>query len=161
MKRLWWSFFVLITLGCSLTRFSDEESKTPLPTEIETSVGFPVQDAGWLLETACYEAMNALHNQVVVLSDNGALEAFYNSLDTYCETPVQRRRFDFATQELVVAVMVVKGCDAQFVPKGIENNNLMLQFVEEGDCPYDVIATYAGSIAKPASGELKVTITDA
>lgn len=153
----------LLIMGCSLTRLSEKEKATPpstLPVQIMTAT-VPVQDAGWLLDTACYEALAALHNQTAVLGDVSALESFYNTLDSHCKEPIQRQSFNFANQLLVVAVMAGRGCNAQLIPKGMENNSLTLQFIQSGDCPYDVIATYTGIVTKPSSGEFKVTVTGA
>ncbi|KAB2904104.1 MAG: hypothetical protein F9K27_10140 [Anaerolineae bacterium] len=161
MRRGWLLWLIFSTLACSLTRVSDDSAPTPMTDVLPTFTAFPVQDAGWLLDTTCYEALAALHNQVIILSDNAALEGFYNTLDSHCKEPVHRQNFDFASQILVVLVIVTQGCDAQFIPQSLENNNLMLQFVQDGDCSYDVIATYAGIVTRPAAGELKVTVTGA
>lgn len=151
---------ILGTVACSLTRTAPD-SAPPTLTISPTFTLFPVQDAGWLLDGVCYDGLAALHNQVLILSDTAALEGFYNTLDSHCEEPAQRQSFDFASQMLVVLVMVTQGCDAQFIQQNLENNRLMLQFVQEGDCPYDVIAAYTGIITRPAAGELKVTVTGA
>lgn len=158
MKRLW--LILLLTLGCSLTRTGEEESAPP-PTTAVATPSSGIQDAGWLLNSACYEGMASLHNQILILSDTTTLDGFYTSLDALCPEPIQRQTFDFATQVLVVAVMVVKSCDAQLTATGLENNNLMLQFVQTGDCPFDVVATFTGAVPKPTTGELKVTVTNA
>ncbi|MBZ0309918.1 MAG: hypothetical protein K8I82_27895 [Anaerolineae bacterium] len=158
MRRVWLVLMILVTIACSLTRPSPDS----MPPTLQVSPTlFPVQNAGWLLDGICYEGLAALHNQVFILSDAAALEGFYNTLDSHCEAPAQRQSFDFASQVLVVLVMATKGCDAQFIPQNLENNHLLVQFVQEGDCPYDVIATYTGSITRPAAGELKVIVSGA
>lgn len=162
MKRV--CLMILLTLGCSLTR-PREDTPSPAPTSIGVQVtaspDVPIQEAGWLLEGACYEGMASLHNQILILSDAAALNGFYNGLDTLCPEPMPRQSFDFTSQVLVVAVMVVTGCDAQLNAAGLENDQLMLQFVQSGDCPFDVIATFAGTVQKPTTGELQVTVNDA
>jgi hypothetical protein len=71
-----------------------------------------------------------------------------------------RPTIDFSSQALIVVVDAVRACRAEYVPTSLENGRLVLQFVQEGACPYDLVVFYAGTLTRSA-GEIQVMVSGA
>ena len=160
------AFFLtgLVMMACNLTQKSDSTSvpaisiqqvtATPAPTPL------PVQDANFIFDGVCYAGLRALAGQQWMIGDDAALMSLYDTMVSQCDDEIARPGFDFSSQILVVVVDAVQACHAEFIALGLENNHLMLQFRKSGTCSYNVIAVYAGTLARPA-GQLQVTVNRA
>jgi hypothetical protein len=146
---------MIFLLGCSLTQ-GDAPSAT-LPPGLTTTPSPAIADAGWLLQDVCFEALVQFSGQTQIIGDMGALEAFYQASDAICQQTRPRQSVDFSQQTVVVAIRAAQGCDASLTRQTFANGSLVLQFSRSGDCPYDVIATYAAVLTQPIN---EVTIVD-
>lgn len=154
-------------VGCSLT---NKTAPTPLSTTPSSTTSPPigetpapvvvsgVTDTSWVLDGTCFEALLSLDGQRLVIEDEVSLNLFYDLLDGYCEEPMPRPTFDFSTQLMVVVVEIAQACQAEFMPLGFDNQQLMLQFVQSGTCAYDVVAIYMGTLAAES---LQVSVSGA
>ena len=111
------------------------------------------------MEDVCFEALIALNGQRLVIEDVVALGLFYDLLDGFCDAPVQRSNFEFSDQILVVVVEARQACDAELRFLDLTGDQLLLEFTQHGNCPYEVVATFIGTVMR-TDNKLQVNIVD-
>lgn len=131
-----------------------------IETHTPTSPPLPITDVSEAFADWCFAALEAASGQRLVITDETSLSALYDFADGHCETALPRSTFDFSSQVLVVAVDAVRACRAEYIPVALENGRLMLQFVHDGTCPYDLVILYAGTLAQSAD-DIQVIVSGA
>jgi hypothetical protein len=167
-KWLWIgvSGYLLLSLGCSLATKSNQPTAVsetplnivPLATHTPAPTPLPIQDATAILADACFDGLMTLDGQRLLIREEGELNNLYRQLESVCGESIPRSSIDFSNQVLVIAVDSVGACDAVYQPLGLETDRLVLQFTQTGDCLYDAIAIYAGTMARPTEGFQVVVI---
>jgi hypothetical protein len=167
MRLKWCCFFLLlIGLGCSLTRqnaLAPTSTAPPLPISIQPIAAtpaptpFPVIDANALFAETCFEGLLALSGQRLIIGDRAGLGALYDLMDSRCPEPMPRAELDFSTQVLIVVGQVTQACTAELNPLSLTNGQLVLQFSQSGECPYEALALYVGLIAR-SEGLTQITV---
>jgi hypothetical protein len=162
-----WQMLILLTLtGCNLA--ADGETPTSAPDlvthQVETATPaptpLPITEVSGFFAEWCFAALQAAAGQRMVITDETGMNALYAFVDTHCEVSPPRPTIDFSSQALIVVVDAVRACRAEYVPTSLENGRLVLQFVQEGACPYDLVVFYAGTLTRSA-GEIQVMVSGA
>lgn len=154
---------VILLLACTLTQKKTLPTSTPPlpnPLSVVTLTPLPVGNAINILETTCFDALLSLNGSRLIVEDATALNQVYDLLDNHCEEPMQRTPIDFSQQVLVIVAQVTRACDAQLIPQGLENQQLVLQFVPTGTCDYEVVALYVGTVPR-SEGRVEVSVIGA
>ncbi|MBA3869940.1 MAG: hypothetical protein H0X30_12405 [Anaerolineae bacterium] len=124
------------------------------PTPINIVTATP--DYGWtdvssIMEGVCFEAALNTAGRVFSISNATALDAFYSQIDQsqLCEDPVIRVDYPFNNGEIIVGLWSSgTGCTARHDVQSVRRDDaqkqeaIQLQFVTEGDCPYDLVQPF-------------------
>lgn len=145
---------------------------TPLPTAVpfptvEPFTG-PYGDAVGLLDGVCFEFLLGLNGQSWVWTTAADLGAFYGAVDDSkrCPGPATRGTFDFNGVVVAGIINTATGCDSahHFVDlvqdDSARTQTVMLQFVVEPGCPYELIQPFVIVLPAPPVGyTVQVEIT--
>ena len=122
-------------------------------------------DVNYLMEGVCFEAAVNAAGQVIRIPNANALDAFYTQIDRsqLCEDSVARVSYPFNEGEIIVGLWSSgMGCTARYVMQNVQRDDaqkqeaIQLQFVTEGDCPYELVEPFW--IALPQSADFNVQI---
>ncbi len=152
---LWLAFTLL---ACTLTRKSEDKAA---PLSLPTAPVMGVDDATYLLQDVCFEALLLLDGQTFVWKQQSDLDQFMATLNIaeVCATDFVIPSFDFSEQMVVGAVQSAQDCDAEFVPTVQHERQqtlILLQFIVEAGCAYELIASYVAAI--PAGTEVVIMV---
>ena len=155
-----------------------ERIATPTPTALQASTAQPTlavlatttPDYGWtdvsdLMEDVCFEAALNRAGQVFNIPNASTLDAFYTQIDrsNLCEDPINHKSYPFNNDEIIVGLWSSgTGCTARHEVQSVQRDDtqkqeaIQLQFIMEGDCPYDLVQPFW--IALPQSAGFNVQI---
>jgi hypothetical protein len=174
IKMIWLA--LLLTSGCiRLERISTDTPSPVQPTIVETTQIISATskpDYGWkdvsnLMEGVCFEAAMKVAGQVFKISDANALATFYAQInrDQACEDPVTPMTYPFSDGEMIVGLWSAgRGCTAQHIVQAIQRDDIQqqetihLQFVTEGDCPYELLQPFWIAIPQSAGFNVQVDV---
>lgn len=155
MKRFGVSllFITLISISaCNVIPTLTDTTPSPIasPQAIATTPRYPWSDEIATLSGICFEAAYDARDRVFVLHHAMEHIQFYDLADhsRLCRQPVTRHPFEFEEGKRILAGVWSYGwgCVArhEVLRYGIANNTLEieLQFIIEGDCPYELIQPF-------------------
>jgi hypothetical protein len=158
--KRWQMLIVLALAGCNLTADGETPTSAPDLVTLQVETPLPITEVSGFFADWCFAALEAAAGQRMVIQDETGMNALYAFVDTHCEVSPPRPTIDFSSQALIVVVDAVRACRAEYVPTSLENGRLVLQFVQEGACPYDLVVFYAGILTRSA-GEIQVMVSGA
>ncbi|MFZ4827412.1 MAG: hypothetical protein ACOYLB_08650 [Phototrophicaceae bacterium] len=138
--------------GCNVLPTLPSVTPTPVasPSPIATVSRYPWSDETETLLGICFEAAYDARERVFVLRNASEHIQFYDLADhsRLCRQPVTRHPFEFEDGTRVLAGLWSYGwgCTArhEVVRYGIAEGilEIELQFITEGDCPYELIQPF-------------------
>ena len=117
------------------------------------------------MEGVCFEAALDAAGRVFKIPNQSALDAFYGQVDhsQLCEDAVTHMTYPFNEGEIIVGLWSSgMGCTARHEVQNVLRDDaqkqeaIQLQFVTEGDCPYELVQPFW--IALPQSADFDVQI---
>jgi hypothetical protein len=162
---------LLLTSSC--IRLERINTETPTAVEVPTApsiLATPTPNYGWtdvnnLMDSVCFEAALDAAGRVFRIANANALEAFYSQVDhsQLCEDPVNRAAYPFNDNDMIVGLWSSgTGCTARHEVQIVRRDDaqkqeaIQLQFITEGDCPYELVQPFW--IAIPQSANFNVQI---
>ncbi|MCC7450096.1 MAG: hypothetical protein IT324_21945 [Anaerolineae bacterium] len=132
-------------------------TNAPSPTP---TIQLPYDDASPILTGVCFNFLQTLAGQTIVLNSPAELAAFYNRVNQskQCRDVATPQPFDFDARQIVGAVVTGKGCqiDAQFdridTDAAARQRRIIFQAAPVGDCPYDLVRPLWLAMARPPDG---------
>jgi hypothetical protein len=133
---------------------------TPLPTIVLPTAepGVPYVDVNALFAGVCFNFLQTLADQTVVIDSERDLAAFYSRVDRsrQCIEPVARHTFDFSSQQIVGTAVIGTGCrislNYEHVEEGGQRRQIVFRRLVDGDCPYQLVRPLWLAITRPAQG---------
>lgn len=144
MNKCFTLLLALFLTGCFLT---DQPPTFIAPTVTPTGI----EDASVVMRGICFEAAFDAAGQLFVLRSDGDLARFYDLADhsELCRRPVERASFDFSGRRVLAGLWSKGiGCKARHEVLSTQRDDvaktmtITLQFVTEGDCPYELVRPY-------------------
>lgn len=163
---------LLLTSGCIRL----ERVSTAIPATIEgTPISTPLMDTlnyGWvdvnyLMEGVCFEAALSMADEVLIIPDARSLDAFYTQIERsqLCEDSVNRGVYAFNEGDMIVGVWSSgTGCTSRYVVQKVQRDDaqkqeaIQLQFVTEGDCPYELVEPFWIALPQSANYNLQIEV---
>jgi hypothetical protein len=167
---------LLLTSGCiRLERISTETPTNPQalsasPSAVNVTTSTPDwgwEDVGYLMEDICFEAAANGAEQVFVIRDASALDQFYTQVDRsqLCEEAVTRKSFPFSDGTIIAGLWSSgTGCQSQYVVQNVLRDDtkhqatIQLQFVTEGECPYELIQPFWIAMPNMAGTDIQIDV---
>jgi hypothetical protein len=166
-RLLYAAGFVLAALACNLLQEPAPTATTgrplaPTPTATAAipTVTLPYADANAVLGGLCYDFLQTLNGQTIILDSPADLSAFYDRVDQSkrCPDAVLRQDFDFAPNQIVGTAVSARGCslDATYDHTNLDDaarqRVVVFQLAVSGDCDYGLVRPIWLAIARPPPG---------
>lgn len=123
-----------------------------------------LRDEMTVMQGICYEAARDASGRVFILRNAIDHIRFYGEADAsaLCRRPVTRYPFDFETGRILVGFWQLgRGCTAHHDLLEVERDEaakimrLIVRFVTEGDCPYELVRPFWISIPDAADWQIE------
>ena len=175
-RSLWAAGFVLAALACNLLQ-GPTLTTTPAPTLIPllpatsatstTSATFAIPtatltytDASAVLGGLCYDFLQTLNGQTIILDSPADLSAFYDRADQSkrCPDAVRRQDFDFGPNQIIGTAVTARGCslgatyDHTALDDAARLRVVVFQLAVNGDCDYGLVRPIWMAIDRPPPG---------
>ena len=164
---LWVAGFVLVALACNLLE-EPALTTTPRPTLIPLltatatmpSATLPYADASAVFGGLCYDFLQTLNGQTIILDSPADLSAFYDRADQSkrCPDAAIRQDFDFAPNQIVGTAVTAKGCSLDATYDHIDLDDaarrrvVVFRLAVNGDCDYGLVRPIWMAIGRPPPG---------
>jgi hypothetical protein len=133
---------------------------TALPTIVLPTAepGVPYIDVNTLFAGVCFNFLQTLADQTVVIDSERDLAAFYSRVDQskQCVERVARHTFDFGGKQIVGTVVTATGCrinlNYQRIEEGAQKRQIVFRRLVDGDCPYQLVRPLWLAITRPSQG---------
>lgn len=139
----------------------------PLPTTETALLDVAWTDANAVTAGVCFEAALDAAGRTFTLRSEAELAQFFDEADhsRLCRRPVERGTFDFSGGSVLMGTWSVgRGCTARhdviaFMRDDIARTlALTVQFVTEGDCPYELVRPFWIGLPGAATHTLTLVI---
>jgi hypothetical protein len=112
-------------------------------TEPSSDESLSLVDAHSLMQGICFDAAFALRQQTYILTTADELSAFYDRVDELdvCRRPISRADYP-ETGVIIGRWDYGHGCTASHRVLAQDDETMTLQFVTEGDCPYELLQPF-------------------
>jgi hypothetical protein len=161
--------FVLAALACNLLAptLTATPASSPAPTPSATAVipvtptaTLPYADASAVLGSLCYDFLQTLNGQTIILDSPADLSAFYDRVDKSkrCPDAASRQNFDFAANQIVGTAVIARGCslDATYDHTDLDDaarqRIIVFRLAVTGDCDYGLVRPIWLAIDRPPPG---------
>jgi hypothetical protein len=167
VRSLWAAGFVLAALACNLLQ-EPTLTATPGPTLIPLftataaipTATLPYADANAVLGGLCYDFLQTLNGQTIVLDSPADLSAFYDRVDQSkrCPDAVLRQDFDFAPNQIVGTAVTARGCSLDATYDHIDLDDaarrrvVVFRLAVKGDCDYGLVRPIWLALVRPPPG---------
>jgi hypothetical protein len=166
-RSLWAAGFLLVVLACNLLQeptltATPGPTLTPSPsaTAAIPTATLPYTDANAVLGGLCYDFLQTLNGQTVILDSPADLSALYDRVDQSkrCPDAVPRQDFDFGPSQIVGTAVTARGCslDARFdhidLDDAARRRVVVFQLAVKGDCDYGLVRPLWLAISRPPPG---------
>ncbi len=166
----------LLASGCiRLERISTETPSPIVPPTVQATAAIQAADTpdyGWkdvsyLMADVCFEAIADITGKVITIRDANELEVFYNRIDRSqtCEEPIKHISYPFNNGETLVGLWNAGvGCGAHHTVQSVQRDDalrqetIQLQFVIEGDCPYELLQGFWIAIPQSSGFNIQVVV---
>ncbi|MGB1285624.1 MAG: hypothetical protein ACPG7F_03735, partial [Aggregatilineales bacterium] len=142
---------------------------TAIPAPTASALPPDITDELAIMRGICFESAYDAAGQVFILRDAAELNAFYDGADNsqLCRRAVKRNSFDFSTGH-ILAVLWTRGSGCRAWHNVINQQRddaaktlaFSLQFVEQGDCNYELVRPFIISIPGAADYAISIEITE-
>jgi hypothetical protein len=166
-RSLYAAGFVLAALACNLLEepaptATSVPSLAPTPpaTAVIQTATLPYTDANAVLGGLCYDFLQTLNGQTIILDSPADLSAFYDQADKSkrCPDAVPRQDFDFAPNQIVGTAVTARGCslDATYdhtdLDDAAQRRVVVFRLAVNGDCDYGLVRPIWLAIGRPPPG---------
>lgn len=132
-------------------------SVTRLPT---ATIQLPYEDVSPIFVGICFNFLQTLAGQTVVLNSSAELAAFYDRVDIskQCRDAVARHEFDFSARQIIGTVAAGKGCQIEVRYNRIDmdanarQRRIVFQTTPVGDCDYGLVRPLWLAMQRPPDG---------
>lgn len=155
------------TMGASAAAATvDADLMIPSTPETPASI-YPWREARAIVSGICFEAAFDAAGRVFVLRDAVQHIEFYDLADNsrLCRQPVTRQPFDFSAGSILVGLWSSgTGCKARHEVIDYRQDDaaqrfiLRLQFIVEGNCPYELVRPFWIALDGVRDYEIEVTV---
>ncbi len=151
----------LLVSGCFLT----DETPTFIPPTATPPA--PFRDAAFVMRGICFEAAFDAAGQVFILRTEADLIRLYDLADhsELCRRPVERVPFDFSGGRVLAGLWSRGlGCTARHEILATQRDDaaktitITLQFITEGDCPYELVRPFWIGLDGAADYEIAIPV---
>lgn len=159
IRRVQPIMILLLLCGCTLTA---EPIITPTVTEIPSTLV-----PSHVGEGICFEAALDAAGEVFVFRSADAVQQFYDLADSsgLCRNPVERVDVALAPGQAIAGLWSAgRGCTArhevQDIQREVARITITLDFVTEGDCPYELVQPFWVVLDETREREIVVIVRD-